>query len=251
MMDSVNWSQAILIFVTVMVIGIIPLSRIFMEKTVRDVTNMKSSQLFVGPASAITIDYQTDTISYVRVFSKMVFSVKPWDLAVEERLDYELKDTRPKGIIVPMVHSVLSGNYLLSISTNLYDLPEISIAFPKKEDAQRCVILLREFTKRAPQQDKNAPTRDTLIKALEKRMRTKGKSNKGINQRERDDHICHLLNNMEKICGRPWKHGDNSLIADAMFHFFGCGNDDPSGVGYKYSTLKAAVTDCKKSIFKK
>lgn len=251
MMESVNWLQAILIVAAVMIIGIVPLSRIWMERTIAGVSHIERSQLFVGPVSAIAIDRQAGIISYTKVFSKKVIPIKPEDITVEGRLEYELKDTTPKGILLPMVHSVLSGNHQLSIATNLYDLPEISIAFSDRQDAQRCLISLREFIGRSPQQGEKDTIKEALIKALGKRIQSKGPSGKPIDQRERDEHICYLLNNMEKICGRPWKHGDNTLITDAMFHFFGCGDDDPSGVGYKYSTLKAAVTDCKKSIFRK
>lgn len=251
MLASVNWSQVFLIVVVVLIIGIIALSRILMEKAITDGSNLKSSQLFVGPVSAIAIDLQVGIMSYIKVFSKKVISIKPADIVVEGRLEYELKDTRPKGFLVPMVHSALSGNHLLSISTNLYELPEISIAFSEREAAQRCLISLREFISRTPQQGENDTLRDALIETLEKRIRSKGQSGKPINQQERDEHICYLLNNLAIICGRPWKHGDNTLITDAMFHFFGCGDEDSSGVGYKYSTLKGATTDCKKSIFKK
>jgi len=75
MLASVNWSQVSLIVVVVLIVGIIALSRILMEKAIIDVSNLNSSQLFVGPVSAIAIDLQVGAMSYIKVFSKKVISI--------------------------------------------------------------------------------------------------------------------------------------------------------------------------------
>lgn len=247
MMDSVNWSQATLIFVVVLAVGVVPLSRILMEKTVTDVSNINRTQLFVGPFSAIAIDLQAGTLFYVRVFSKMVISIKPEDLAVEGRLEYELKDTRPSGFLVPLVHSALSGNQLLSISTNLYELPEISIAFSNRDDAQRCLISLREFVNQPKCEPDKDVLREKLVVALNKRTPDGAKMKKRIGKPECRDHIIFIKDNMQLICGRPLARGDGQLIAEAMFAVFGRGDDDPSDSGYTLNSLISEVSRTKAS----
>ena len=242
-----------IVSILVIYVSVVAVSRVWMEKTLHSIPNLtiSRSHIGVGPRSAIAIDPQSRIIAYSKVFSRTAIIIKPEDIEIDGKLTYELKDTRPKGFFLPSIHSILNGNHQLTILTKLYDLPKISIAFPDEDEALRCLIALRNIMGESSHQDDKDIIRSKFIKALEKRISREGGSGKQINQRVRDEHILYLLRNVEVICGRPLRHRDNTLIADAMFQFFGCPDDDLSGAGYKYSTLIKAVSGCKRETLKK
>jgi len=197
---------------------------------------------FIGINSGIAFNFKSGTVVFSAwyQFTPVVFNHS--DIA--KHSDGELMIERWVKDIKPSAEG-------LTIHTNMYDRPMINIGFWTRNQTARCLIALRQVTQERIGDADDLIVREKFIKALQKQISKKSLSNRKIGARERDDLIDFLLENTEKICARPSKHGDNLRIAEAMFHFFGYQEDASPASGYKLSALQKRVGQLKNSFSKK
>lgn len=211
----------------------------FMRGTVgtkiKNISGFSSDVSFIGINAGIAFNFESGTLAYTTWLQRVPVVFSHSDIAKHSNGELMI-ESRGKHI---------------TIHTNMYDRPMINIGFWNRNQMARCLIALRQIMQARIDDPDDVIIREKFIKALQKKIPKNSRSNRGIEQRERDGLIDFLLENTEKICSRPAKHGDNLRIAEAMFHFFGHQDDDASTSGYKLSALQKRVGQLKNSVSKK
>lgn len=232
-------------------VGVIALLRLRMEMKIGEIPNFSSSMCFIGPASAINFDFDSSRVAYIELSQKEATILQSEDLAIAGKADYALTETIPKGFLTRFVNAALNGEHLVTINTNVYDLPELKIAFWDRKKAQQCTIALREITQSKFDSDVNKMAsediKNKLAQLVEKKLKSEGFSaepiGKKIGKEKIYEYIDYLHNNFEETFARERSQGDGALIVEVLGSFFGVQDGKGSSSGYRPNTLIKYVSE--------
>lgn len=244
--------------ILLMVGGTVVVLRARMKRLIQDVPNVNISDWFIGTGSAIAIDQKRHLIYFCKAFWKKPRCIKPSEIAFPREdvafiLEHQFQgqSSEADDTLGGLVPFIALGKYLLRIPTNIYEIPEISVAFWSKKRAQQCGICIRALVQQpgpAVQMDmeKNGE-KEKLIQALRSQIPAAEQLSKKVGKEPLHKHILFLKKNFETLCGRSYEHGDGKLITEALYAVLGREGEDPAEPGYTLKSLLSTVSRCKVS----